>query len=144
MPLTMEQIHAIRPYPSVERWRQLRIEAGLDPDPPPTVAPSYPAAVELGSPQFDAGREGICPVCRWSQHYYTQAGDDHTALACVGCVGVSRREKRNQAEQAARAAREAEEAENKRLHDEERAIWRAERKAAREAAKAAAKEHVTG
>lgn len=100
-------IHKLKPYPRVQEWSALRAHIGLDPDPPPHVAPSYPEAVEWGSELFDAGREGICGTCRWSQHYYTNAGEDHAALACFGCAGAKRRERKDAAEKAEREALKA-------------------------------------
>ena len=81
-------------------------------------------------------------MCRWSEYWYTTAGEDPEtkvrwdALACFGCVSVRLHAAREAAEKARKAAREAEEAEAKKLIAEERAMWRAERKAAREAAAA--------
>lgn len=101
-----------RPYPLVKEWREQRIAAGLPPDPAPWIASSYEEAVELGSELFDAGREeGACPTCRaanlFSTIYYTKAGEDHAALACLDCTRRERRRKKDEAEQGTREALKA-------------------------------------
>ena len=101
----MDDVHRLRPYPSVAEWRALRIRLGLNPD-PLWIAQSYHEAVEQESELVDAGREGGCPTCGCTL-YYTRAGEDHAALACWDCARSARRQRRDEAEKAEREALKA-------------------------------------